>query len=530
MASTSTDTSQSSAVSQFLAEMPNPSIQNRKKWPNLARICERYQLSDRAAAAVANSVLVDVGLVTEDDKTRIIDRSKLRRKRERCRNEIRSKEQQNFGLVNAVYLDGRKDATQIVAQGPNEKHYRSVQLEEHYTVVGEPGSYYLTHFSPEDGKGRTIAQKLFDSFSGTELEGKLAIVGTDGTASMTGKHNGCIRSLEELLHRPLQWVVCLLHTNELPLRHVFAALDGATSGPDTFAGPIGKKILGPVSSWPVTQFKQVFVPISSFPKLPPHVIDDLSTDQYYAYKICLAIITGNCDDDLQYLEVGPVVHSRWLTSGCRILRYYVSLDEPPQNLEILVNFCLTVYFPTWFEINLYNQLTHGSKVFFSLIKRINSLTNQDLRQVAQNVVQRNGYFGHPESILIAMLGDDDQAVRDKGVNHVLSLRKNDTSVRLFHLPTLNLEADTYYELADLEICQQQPPAIRHLSDSEIEDCRMKPLILHHPCHNQTVERHVKLVTEASAQVTGFERRDGLIRQKIRSRKLLKKFETKMQFS
>ena len=112
--------------------MPNPSIQNRKKWPNLARICERYQLSDRA---VANSVLVDVGLVTEDDKTRIIDRSKLRRERERCRNEIRSEEQQNLGLVNAMYLDGRKDATQIVAQGPNEKHYRSVQLEEHYTLL-----------------------------------------------------------------------------------------------------------------------------------------------------------------------------------------------------------------------------------------------------------------------------------------------------------------------------------------------------------------------------------------------------------
>ena len=164
-----------------------------------------------------------------------------------------------------------------------------------------------------------------------------------------------------------------------------------------------------------------------------------------------------------------------------------------------------------------------------MIKRINSLTNQDLRQVAQDVVQRNGYFGHPESILIAILGDDDQAVRDKGVNHVLSLRKNDTSVRLFHLPTLNLEADTYYELADLEICQQQPPAIRHLFDSEIEDCRMKPLILHHPCYNQTVERHAKLVTEASAQVTGFETRDRLICQKIRSRKLLKSLTLKCNF-
>ena len=49
------------------------------------------------------------------------------------------------------------------------------------------------------------------------------------------------------------------------------------------------------------------------------------------------------------------------------------------------------------------------------------------------------------------------------------------------------------------------------------------------CHNQSVERHVKMVTEAAAQVEGFERRDGLIRQKIKSRKLLKKFGTKVQF-
>ena len=96
---------------------------------------------------------MDVGLVTQGYKTCIIDRSKLRRERERCRNEIR-KEQQNFRLVKAVYLDGCKDATQIVAQGTNDKHYRSIQLEEHNTVVCQLGSYYLTYISPEDGKGR----------------------------------------------------------------------------------------------------------------------------------------------------------------------------------------------------------------------------------------------------------------------------------------------------------------------------------------------------------------------------------------
>jgi len=36
----------------------------------------------------------------------------------------------------------------------------------------------------------------------------------------------------------------------------------------------------------------------------------------------------------------------------------------------------------------------------------------------------------------------------------------------------------------------------------------KPLVLQHPCHNQAVERHVKLVTEAASVVTRYKKRDG----------------------
>ena len=118
----------------------------------------------------------------------------------------------------------------MIAQGPNNKHYRSVQLEEHYTVVGKLGTYYLTNFFPEDGKDRAIAKKLFDSFKDTEFQHKLAIVETDGTASMTGKYNGCICGLEELLNKTLPWIVCLLHTYEFPLEHVFGVFDGSTRG------------------------------------------------------------------------------------------------------------------------------------------------------------------------------------------------------------------------------------------------------------------------------------------------------------
>ena len=161
-------------------------------------------------------------------------------------------------------------------------------------------------------------------------------------------------------------------------------------------------------------------------------------------------------------------------------------------------------------------------------------------------MQRNGYFAHLESLLIAMLGDGDEQRRSMGVTKVIALRKElvsrsaaedsssserqSNSIRLFHIPTINMKADVYYQLADIETWSQQPPEIAHLTKDSIEDCRMKPLLLYHPCHNQTVEQHVKLVTEASAQVPGFQRREGIIRQKIKSRSLMTKFDTKMQFT
>jgi len=56
--------------------------------PNLAMMSERYQLSDRASAAVANAALKDAGLITDSDKTYVIDKNKLRREREKYRNII----------------------------------------------------------------------------------------------------------------------------------------------------------------------------------------------------------------------------------------------------------------------------------------------------------------------------------------------------------------------------------------------------------------------------------------------------------
>ena len=80
----------------------------------------------------------------------------------------------------------------------------------------------------------------------------------------------------------------MLHTNELPFRHVFGALDDSKSGPDTFVGLTEKILHGPESSWTVTQFEPLSVPSSFFPILHEQIVTDLSTDQFYAYNNMLS--------------------------------------------------------------------------------------------------------------------------------------------------------------------------------------------------------------------------------------------------
>ena len=51
---------------------------------------------------------------------------------------------------------------------------------------------------------------------------------------------------------------------------------------------------------------------------------DVVDDQCYAYRILKMITTGVFDHDLLQLKIGEVSHSRWLTTGNRFARQWVS--------------------------------------------------------------------------------------------------------------------------------------------------------------------------------------------------------------
>ena len=101
-----------------------------------------------------------------------------------------------------------------------------------------------------------------------------------------------------------------------------------------------------------------------------------------------------------------------------------------------------------------------------------------LRKIVYDVIQRNAYFVHPESMLLAMMSDEDISIRQNAFK-ILSISRNQektnlgdenvekndeplskkrcskksriskaATIRVFKPPILNFEANKYSELID----------------------------------------------------------------------------------
>ena len=123
--------------------------------PTLAMACERFQVSDRAGAAIASAVLVDYGIITADQRENAIDKNKLRAAITRLRKETKKDEKKLSEQVKGIGFDGHKDAT-LTVEETNHKHHKSTVSEDHYVVTIEQSNqmiFYLDHFTPATGKG-----------------------------------------------------------------------------------------------------------------------------------------------------------------------------------------------------------------------------------------------------------------------------------------------------------------------------------------------------------------------------------------
>ena len=329
--------------------------QNRYVYDNLAKVAivsVRYRVSSRATAAIVNAVLEDMRILRDESK---LDSKKVMREKLRV-GKINSlgRKMENVGLF-CVGFDGRKDQT---------KTREGTVQEEHYTIIKGPSSQYVDHVTPDDRSARSIADEIANCIVATNSLDTLQGVICDGITVNTGRVSGVIKRLELFLERPLQWIVCLLHLNELPFCHLFDAIDGKITGPATFAGEIGKQNKNKVLQLQLITFQAVS---SDIPQFSSQVVNDLSTDQRYLYEMSQAVSMGKVSAELGRRSPGALHHARWLTRANRILRLHVCSFNPSDKLKDLVKIVMQLYVPGWFQIKSHPSVSDGARNFWYIL-------------------------------------------------------------------------------------------------------------------------------------------------------------------
>ena len=91
-------------------KVPIPKQSNTMSLRNLAKECDRWAVSNRAGAAIANAALIDAGFISPDDQKYVIDKSKLRRAINNYRKERQEEDIKNLGDKQGIayYFDGKK--------------------------------------------------------------------------------------------------------------------------------------------------------------------------------------------------------------------------------------------------------------------------------------------------------------------------------------------------------------------------------------------------------------------------------------
>ncbi|GBN13580.1 hypothetical protein AVEN_120593-1 [Araneus ventricosus] len=198
---------------------------------------------------------------------------------------------------------------------------------------------------------------------------------------------------------------------------------------------------------------------------------------------------------------------------------------------------MKVYTPNWFNIKTKHSLKDGAKHVWNTISRSRYLS-QDIKDVVDGVICRNSFFAHPENILLCMLKDERPHIRELAARRIITSRESSSNVKSVHPflpPKLNFEAADCTEMNDWSsITITSPPILRDISTavfSSIVRDKKNPewAFLHFPRRAQAAEWCVKLVTEASVKVYGFQNRYGFIRSTFFSRSIMPEFEHKADF-
>jgi hypothetical protein len=157
-----------------------------------------------------------------------------------------------------------------------------------------------------------------------------------------------------------------------------------------------------------------------------------------------------------------------------------------------------------------------------------------LFNIVAPVLRRNAFSCLGENFLASLLYSDSPDHRQLAVDKILQIRagpRQELASTEKHIPPLNFDARNWGEMIDImSVNCQEPPCTRKISDEDIVAMAASPGVAPvFPIHTQSVERAVKLTSEAAKTSYVWEKRHNYIVAKNASRKQRKGFKTKKDY-
>ncbi|XP_063690962.1 uncharacterized protein LOC134823433 [Bolinopsis microptera] len=257
-------------------------------------------------------------------------------------------------------------------------------------------------------------------------------------------------------------------------------------------------------------------------------------------------------------KIGNCSTARWITLGTRILRLYMTSSSYNSHcaeiLERMANFIVHVYYKVFANIKLKPKLTDAAVHIFDEIRLARENCQPEEKKIVYESIQQNAFMAHPESVILAMLADEKGVIRQRGISIVKYIRASEAydryietesgsrlpkKIRQYISPQINFDCKSFIDMfvsvyqvvkkpeipldsqgrflplrhADRSVSMMKPPKrlmfktklgswepitapplIRQLSSVELDDIINTPLSCSIPCHTQSVEHTVALVT------------------------------------
>lgn len=197
-----------------------------------------------------------------------------------------------------------------------------------------------------------------------------------------------------------------------------------------------------------------------------------------------------------------------------------------------MKFILNFYAPSWFHIKSHPSCQDGAKNFFFMLTLYKKLDKTD-QSVVHSVLQNNSYFCHPENILLAAIGDEDENIRKIACEKMMEARKTHFGDRnrCFDKNSIkiNFTSESYINMVDWEnVDFDSPPLLQDITSETIAS-NAQVILPHYPCHSQDVERNIKDVSAVCGKVYGHDSRHSVLIQMKKSKLDMPTVKTKANF-